>query len=280
MKLATLRLGGSTVAARIEDDKAVFIREIADVGELLLSKDWRSVALSASSDEVKLSSLDRSQWAPVIPRPSKIICVGLNYQNHILEMGRQLPEHPTLFAKFAEALVGPYDPIVVPKFAASSIDWEAELAVVIGTTARHVDETDALSHIAGYSALNDVTIRNFQYRTTQWMQGKTFESTCPLGPVLVTSDEFSLRSKITTEIDGELVQQANTDDLVFSPAHLISYISNILTLNPGDIIATGTPGGVGHAQSPQRYLQQGNRLETSISGIGSMNNVIMVETPL
>jgi acylpyruvate hydrolase len=201
--------------------------------------------------------------------------VGLNYRTHILEMGRELPEHPTLFAKFAEALVGPHDPVALDP-ASEAVDWEAELAVVVGAPVRRASEAEAEAAIAGFAVLNDVTMRDWQYRTLQWLQGKTFEATTPFGPQLVTPDELpgGVRPALdlTCAVDGETVQTANSSDLVFDPVALVAYISRIVTLNPGDVIATGTPGGVGHARKPPRYLGDGAVLTTEIEGLGSQRN--------
>ena len=192
----------------------------------------------------------------MVPAPGKIVCVGLNYRNHIQEMGRELPEYPTLFAKFAEALIGPHDDIVVPEYAAAQLDWEAELAVVIGKTGLPGRRgRRRRGYIAGYSVINDVTMRDYQYRTLQWFQGKTFEETTPFGPFLVTDDDARAPGSRPV-VDGEVMQSATTDDLVFSPAKLVAYISHIVTLNPGDVITTGTPGGVGHARKPARYIRR------------------------
>ena len=277
MRLATLRAGGATVAVRVDDDAVVEIDGAADVGALLADPEWRERAASASGAPRALSDVSDEQWAPVIPRPAKIICVGLNYRSHILEMGRELPEFPTLFAKYPEALIGPYDPIVLPAYAAQQVDWEAELAVVIGAPAYRAVGATAAAAIAGYSVMNDVTMRDFQYRTPEWFQGKTFEKSAPFGPVLVTSDEFVLGSVLSGRVDGETVQNAATDDLVFGPEALVEYISSIVSLAPGDVIATGTPGGVGHARRPPRYLVHGNVLETEIESIGVLRNTLRVE---
>ncbi|TMR90232.1 fumarylacetoacetate hydrolase family protein [Nonomuraea basaltis] len=269
MKLATLRLPRRTTAARIDGDHAVEIGR-PDVGALLTDPGWRDVAAAADGPRHPLSTAD---LAPVVPRPGKIICVGLNYRNHILEMGRELPQYPTVFAKFAEALIGPYDDIVLPA-ASQTMDWEAELAVIIGAPARHVSPEQAPACIAGYSVFNDVTARDYQTRTTQWLQGKTFEGSTPFGPYLVTPDELAGEPMtMHCEVDGEVMQQADIDDLVFSPAELIAYLSEILTLQPGDVIATGTPGGVGHARKPPRYLADGSKVVTRISGIGELVNM-------
>ncbi|RWZ59497.1 FAA hydrolase family protein [Labedella populi] len=277
MRLATLRTPAATVAVRVDETVAVEIDGFADVGTLLGDPDWETLARSADGASRDLDGIEESHWAAVVPSPSKIVCVGLNYRNHILEMGRELPQYPTLFAKYPEALIGPYDPIVLPEYAASAVDWEAELAIVIGSRARRVNEADAAKAIAGYSVINDVTLRDFQYRTPEWLQGKTFEGSTPFGPVLVTTDEYALGTELSTTVDGEKMQSTTTDDLVFGPAALVSYISHIVTLNPGDVIASGTPGGVGHARDPKRYLGDGAVLTTVIEGIGSITSVVTVE---
>ena len=276
MRLATLRLleTGTTVAVRIDDDDvAVEIPGAVDVGALLADEDWRARAESA--DGTRHSDVSPQRWAPPDLRPGKIVCVGLNYRNHILEMGRDLPSHPTLFAKFAEALIGPYDPVVLPAHAAEAVDWEGEVAVVVDATARRVGEADAGAAIAGYAVLNDVTMRDYQYRTTQWLQGKTFEASTPFGPWLTVGGPPA--GELSTAVDGEQVQRTPVDDMVFGPEALVSYISHIVTLHPGDVIATGTPGGVGHARKPQRYLEPGQSLTTTVTGLGTLRNDVLAE---
>ena len=189
MKLATIRDGDRTVAVRIDGDEAVAL-PAADVGALLQRDDWATVAASADGPRRPVDGLD---YAPLVPRPDKIICVGLNYRGHILEMGRQLPDHPTLFAKYRQALIGAHDDVLLPAVS-EQVDWEAELAVVIGAPARHVTVEEAAGRIAGYAVLNDVSVRDYQNRTLQWLQGKTFESSTPLGPWLVTADEHRARA--------------------------------------------------------------------------------------
>lgn len=274
MRLATIRVGGGLAAARIDGDRAVEIGA-DDVGSLLRDPEWRARAEGAAGAIHDAASLD---FAPLVPDPDKIVCVGLNYRNHILEMGRELPEHPTLFSKYSSSLVGAHDDIVLPRVS-SQVDWEAELAVVIGAAARHVSPSEATAAIAGWSVLNDVSVRDYQNRTLQWLQGKTFESSTPLGPALVTADEVDGDAvEVTCEVDGEVVQQANTADLLFGPAALVSYISEIFTLVPGDVIATGTPGGVGHARTPPRYLEDGSVVVTRIEGIGELRNRCRAES--
>lgn len=286
LRLGTLRVGGAagdgaagrTVAVRVDDDEAVETGH-ADVGELLRDPAWRGVAAAADGRRHRLADLAPTSWAPPVLRPSKIVCVGLNYANHIREMGRELPEHPTLFAKFAEALIGPYDPIVLPAHAAEAVDWEGEVAVVVGAVARRLDEAAAARAIAGYAVLDDVTMRDYQYRTPQWLQGKTFEATTPFGPWVTVPAEGAggLRGELRTAVDGDQVQRTAVDDMVFGPAALVAYVSQIVTLQPGDVIATGTPGGVGHARTPARYLRPGQVLTTAVTGLGELRNEIRAE---
>jgi acylpyruvate hydrolase len=271
VKLATIRTQAGTRAVRVETDALVDLG-FADVGELLAQPDWRRLA-SAPGTSYPAEAVE---FAPVVPRPGKVLCVGLNYRNHILEMGRDLPAYPTLFAKFSEALIGATDTIeLAPE--SDAVDWEAELAVVIGNAVRRASAGEAAEAIAGFSVLNDVTMRDWQFRTREWLQGKTFEATTPFGPVLVTPDELpggvAPALTMTASVDGEVVQKADTDDLVFGPVELVRYASTILTLRPGDVIATGTPGGVGHARKPASYLADGSRLVTEIAGIGRLDNV-------
>jgi acylpyruvate hydrolase len=278
VKLATLRLAGRTAAVRIDHTSAVEIDSAVDVGALLADPAWKELAAGASGRQHPLDAIEQTDWAPVVPAPRKIVCVGLNYANHIREMGRELPEYPTLFAKYPEALIGAYDTIVLPVEAPNAVDWEGELAVIIGAPARRVDGDAAARAIAGYATLNDVTMRDFQYRTPEWFQGKTFEATTPFGPYMVTADDFDLTGELRTTVDGETVQSTSIDDLVFSPVDLVSYISHIVTLRPGDVIATGTPGGVGHARKPPRYLYDGAVLTTSIDGLGDLRNPVVRES--
>jgi acylpyruvate hydrolase len=278
MRLATLRTTAGTRAARV--DGATLVELAApDVGALLADPDWRRLA---AADGGARHALADAALDAVVPRPGKIFCVGLNYRTHILEMGRELPEYPTLFAKFSEALVGPTDPVTLDPESVA-VDWEAELAVVIGTRVRRADPAAAEAAIAGFAVLNDVTMRDWQYRSVQWLQGKTFEASTPFGPVLVTPDELpgGVRPTLALrcEVDGETVQSANTGDLVFDPVALVEYISRIVTLNPGDVIATGTPGGVGHARKPPRYLTDGSVLVTEIDGLGRLENIATAAVP-
>ncbi|QZS58013.1 fumarylacetoacetate hydrolase family protein [Rhodococcus opacus] len=275
MKLATLRRAGATVAVRVDSDTtATIIDGYPDLSALLADPDWKTFAQNASGATV---DLDGADYAPVVPNPGKIICVGLNYANHIQEMGRDLPEYPTLFSKFKEALTGPYDDVIVPSYAAAQLDWEGELAFVVGRQAYQVPEADAEQYIAGYSVMNDYTMRDYQYRTLQWDQGKTFEKTSGFGPFLTTTDSYTFGGTLETKLEGQVVQSTTTDDLVFTPARLVEYISHIVTLQPGDVVITGTPGGVGHARKPGLYIEDGQTVEVTIEGLGTVRNTTIVK---
>jgi acylpyruvate hydrolase len=272
VRLATIRRGGATTAARIDDGVAVPIDGVADLRTLLEASDWRQRAESAAGSPLDLAVVD---FAPLVPAPDKVVCVGLNYRNHIAETGREPPAFPTLFAKFRSALIGARDDIALSP-AVEQLDWEAEMAVVIGAPARNLSEADAPRAIAGYSVLNDISARDWQRRTTQWLQGKTFEGSTPVGPWMVTSDEFDgLSGEISCEVNGETMQCSDVGDLVFGPAALVSYISSIVTLLPGDLIATGTPGGVGVARTPPQFLAKGDVVTVRVAGVGACTNTVV-----
>jgi acylpyruvate hydrolase len=265
MKLATVRTEDGLRAVRVENDGYVDIGP-GDVGELLRREDWQAVAAAADGPVLQV---EPSYLAPVVTHPGKIVCVGLNYRTHITEMGRDLPEYPTLFAKYSEALIGPNDVLTLPP-ESDAVDWEAELVVVVGRSVRRAERAEAEAAIAGYTVLNDVTLRDWQFRTREWLQGKTWEATTPLGPVLVTPDELPADAEISCTIDDEVVQKSTINDLLFDAADLVAYVSTMITLNPGDMIATGTTGGVGHARKPPRYLKDGQTVVTRVEGIGEL----------
>lgn len=269
MRLATLRTPDGTAAARLDGDTYTLIEGCDDISELLADPDWREVAAAATGTTVPAAAAD---LATLLPAPGKVICAGLNYATHIREMGRELPTYPTLFAKFADSLTGPYDEVVAPA-EDPMLDWECELGVVIGADAYRVAEEDAAGCIAGYTVVNDVSMRGFQRRTGEWLQGKIWQSSTPVGPVLVTADEFDpADAAITTRVNGQLMQQANTGDLVFTAAKLVAYVSTIVTLRAGDLLLTGTPGGVGLARDPQVFLRAGDVVEVEVAGLGRLEN--------
>ena len=219
--------------------------------------------------------VDSVRLGAPIPRPSKIICVGLNYKDHAAEQGVPLPEHPLLFAKATSAVVGPYDDVVLPE-ESKEVDYEVEYAIVIGRTATKVSEADAFNYIAGYTATNDVSGRDIQFRQEQWHQGKSYDTFLPMGPCLVTKDEIQDPGNLHVEciLNGQKLQDSNTNQLIFDTATLVSRISAIMTLFPGDVISTGTPAGVGVFRDPKILLKRGDTMETTVEGIGTLRNAI------
>ncbi len=216
--------------------------------------------------------------AAPIPRPPKIICIGLNYRDHAAESKLPIPEVPTVFAKFPTSVIGPGHPIVLPKNSTKP-DYEAEFAVVIGKGGRHISESAWRDHVFGYTILNDVSARDFQMATSQWMIGKTFDTFAPIGPAIVTTDEIDDPHDlpISLTLSGEVMQDSNTKNLIFKVPQLIAYLSSVFTLEPGDIIATGTPAGVGFARKPPRYLKDGDEVRIRIGGLGELVNPVVAE---
>lgn len=216
------------------------------------------------------------RWGPPVAKPGKIVCVGLNYRKHAEESGLEPPEEPVLFFKATSAITGPFDPIVLPK-GSTKTDWEVELALVVGKEAAYVSPEDALSHISGYVLHNDVSERAFQIeRGGQWVKGKSCDSFAPLGPFVATRDEIKdpHNLHLWLDVNGERMQDGNTSDFIFDIPHVVSYISQFMRLEPGDIISTGTPEGVGLGLNPPRYLQEGDKVELAVEGLGiSRQNV-------
>lgn len=278
MRLTTIRIGAATRAVKLDGDRLVDLGE-SDLGIFLAHEDWKRRAEAMSADDATTYPLEGADFAPVVPQPSKVICVGHNYTNHIKEMGRELPSYPTLFPKFADSLIGANDDIVRPD-ETEAFDWEVELVIVIGKQVRRADDAQAEAAIAGFTVMNDVSVRDWQFRTIEWTQGKIWDSTTPVGPFLVTPDEVGgVRPalEVTTTVDGEVMQRDDTGTLLFDPITLVKYISTITRLNPGDMIATGTPAGVGHARDPKVYLLGGETVVTAISGLGACTNKVVKE---
>lgn len=205
-----------------------------------------------------------------LARPSKIVCVGLNYAKHAAESGMDVPEEPVLFFKATSAIVGPFDDIIIPK-GSTKTDWEVELAIVIGKKASYISEKDAMNHVAGYVLHNDVSERTFQIeRSGQWVKGKSCDSFAPLGPFIATADEIKDPNSLNLwlKLNGQVMQDSSTNDFIFDIQHVVSYISQFMTLLPGDVISTGTPFGVGLGLKPPRYLTDGDVVELGIEGLG------------
>jgi acylpyruvate hydrolase len=273
VRLGTIRTEHGTRAARVEGDRVVEL-VVPDVGVLLASGVDPATATAAGP----VHPIDAVDVAPVVPRPGKVLCLGLNYRAHILEMGHELPDHPTVFAKYAVALIGARDDIWLPP-ESDEVDWEAELGIVVGRRVRRASAEEARAAIAGYTVVNDVSMRDWQYRTPQWDQGKTWEHATPVGPWLVTPDEVddARDLRVTCEVDGALMQDGRTSDLLFDPVTTVQYLSTVCTLEPGDLISTGTPAGVGHGRTPPVYLRPGQVVRTTIEGIGALVNRCVVD---
>ncbi len=214
-------------------------------------------------------------FGPPIPDPDKIICLGLNYRSHAEEFGFSIPTVPILFAKFRNALTGPASPVLLPELS-QEIDYEGELAVVIREQCKHVSVESALEYVAGYMALNDISARDLQFRSGQWLSGKALDTFAPCGPALVLDEMVDPQNvDISTRINGQVFQQDNTKNMIFSVADSIAYISQLMTLQPGDIIATGTPEGVGFKRNPPVFLHPGDLVEVEIEGIGTLRNPVI-----
>lgn len=276
MRLSTIRWHDGSTSAAVEQDDTLVLLSAPNVGDLISRTGWRERAGEAlrdtSAERVAKSTAD---YAAAL-RPGKVICCGLNYRDHIAETGRETPEYPTLFAKFADALTGPSDTIVVT--GSNRVDWEAELALVVGIRAHRISPAEARTAILGYTVANDVSMRDWQARTLQWFQGKAWDASTPLGPAIVTGDEFDPARGATIEcaINDEVVQSSTTDQLLFDAPFLLSYVSQFTTLQPGDLILTGTPSGVGLGREPQRWLRDGDVLTTRIAGIGELRNTVRI----
>jgi acylpyruvate hydrolase len=262
MRLATIDTPDGPRAAVVRDGGAVVVNGYEDVGALL-----REGGVDAARDAGGRPLADPVFLRPVLA-PGAVVCVGLNYRTHILEMGGELPSEPTLFSKLPRALTDAFAEISLP---GEHADYEGELAVVIGASGRDIAVCDAWDHVAGLTVLNDVTARDYQRRTPQWFAGKTFEASTPIGPWIVTPDELPADAELRVTVNGEERQRASLSDLVFDVPSLVADLSPIVELQPGDVIATGTPGGVGEPGG--RFLRDGDVVEVAIDGIGSIRNV-------
>ncbi len=270
MKLVTFNVnGGKPEAGVLSNEKvtgfgADMLSVIASGGKLEPAGSRYAV------EEVKL-------LAPV-PRPPKLICIGLNYLDHAKETGQQVPDVPTVFNKFTNVVIGPGAAIVLPN-ASKAPDYEAEMAIVIGPAGRNIPADKAMEHVFGYTIVNDVSARDIQSATSQWLLGKTCDTFAPMGPWIITADEIAdpHALDIWLEIGGVRLQNSNTRELIFKIPRLIEYISSVVTLEPGDVIATGTPGGIGFKRNPQRLLKPGDEVIIHVEGIGELRNPVVAE---
>jgi 2-keto-4-pentenoate hydratase/2-oxohepta-3-ene-1,7-dioic acid hydratase in catechol pathway len=240
------------------------------------------LALNAGSQAAAQQlSLADVELLPPVPRPGKIICIGLNYRAHAIEGGNPIPDYPAVFMRGATSLTAPGGPILYPE-CSDKLDFEAELAVVIGRAATRVGIAEALGHVAGYSCFNDGSVRDYQRKSSQWTMGKNFDSTGGFGPELVTPDELPAGAaglRIVARLNGQVMQDSSTADMIFDVATLVSTLSEAMTLEPGDVIATGTPSGVGYARKPPVYMRPGDVIEIEIERIGILQNTVARRAP-
>ncbi|WP_336713054.1 fumarylacetoacetate hydrolase family protein [Arthrobacter sp. USHLN218] len=274
MAYANYEHNGRCYVGEVDGSHLIPLAGITEIGpdtptEVLEAAE-RLVQDKVAADDVKMR--------PVSPRAGKIICVGLNYKSHIEETKRDLPTYPVMFPKYASSLIGPNDDIILPP-EGRQVDYEGELAVVIGRGGRRITEENAPDHVLGYSVCNDVTVRDYQYKTHQWMQGKAWDNSTPIGPWIVTPGEVDLTAAgISTTLNGQVVQKSDLSCLIFSIGRLIATVSEFTTLEPGDIILTGTPSGVGYRRDPQLFLHDGDTVTVEIEGVGSITNKVVAET--
>jgi 2-keto-4-pentenoate hydratase/2-oxohepta-3-ene-1,7-dioic acid hydratase in catechol pathway len=280
MKLVSIRLNGMPTWGRVEGDEIVLPdKAFLHANPLLVDALAKgALDLLAEVREGLRVPIAGAVFDPVIPNPRRIICVGINFMAHIREMGREPPEYPWLFVRWPDSQVGHRQPLVKP-FASGKYDFEGELAVVIGKTARHVRAADALNYVAGYSCFMDGSIRDWQNHGTQFTPGKNFKASGSFGPWLVTRDEIPdpAMLNLETRLNGTVMQHAPLSDLRFDVPKLIEYCSTFTELQPGDVISTGTPGGVGFARKPPVWLQPGDTIEVAIDGIGVLQNPVVAE---
>ena len=270
MRLISYRHGQGSFFGIRDGDR---VTPIGPATENVLFSDLPAAARRTTGPAVALSEVVP---LPPVPRPGKIVCIGLNYVDHAKEGGNPIPEYPAVFLRAATSLVGPGQPILRPPVSAK-LDYEAELAVVIGRPALRVREADALAHVAGYACFNDGSLRDYQRRSTQWTMGKNFDATGAFGPELVTPEELPEGAhglRIATRLNGRTLQDGNTRDMIFGVARTIAILSEVMTLEPGDVIITGTPAGVGYPRQPPVFLQPGDTCEVEIEGIGVLSNPV------
>lgn len=286
----------------LRDAADLFVRAGETPPEVVLAADTRTLAAAADTVTVGLAehlatkdlrlptapdgvtTFDPANSATVcilapVPDPGKIICVGLNYRAHALEQGKQPPASPMLFGKFANAVAGPYDDIAIPDGLTTKVDYEAELGVVIGRGGRRISAADAMDHVLGYVAVHDVSARDLQKSDGQWLRAKGFDGFAPMGPCLVTADEIPdpQNLRLSTRLNGRTMQDSTTADMIFTVAELIAFISQGITLAPGDIISTGTPQGVGAHRTPPVFIQPGDVVEVEVEGVGTLRNRFVAE---
>jgi len=280
MKFVSFRAGGSARYGLIKGGGVVDLTARLDYPDLrsLIAANGSAKAAGAAEGAAPDFPLSDIDYDPVIPNPDKILCVGLNYHEHRQETGMTQHKFPAIFPRWNDSQCGHLDDIILPKNA-SNLDWEGELAVIIGKGGRHIIEQDAMDHVFGYSIYNDASLRDFQKHSSQFTPGKNFPATGPFGPYLVTADEMGdlKGKKIQTRLNGEIMQNATLDDMIFGVPWLIAYLSSFTPLSPGDVIVSGTPGGVGWTRNPPHWMKVGDVVEVEIDGCGILRNAIAPE---
>ena len=281
MRFATLKNNSVVIVSKIGIIPLTRIGFAGSLFDLIISGDEKIERIKNSIDEISNGILiDADSIAAPYTNPSKIVAIGLNYFDHAKESKMDIPKSPLVFAKFNNSITGPTDPIIIPKKVTNQVDYEAELGVVIGRRAKNISKEKALDYVFGYTVLNDISARDIQFGDKQWVRGKSLDTFCPIGPVIVTRDEITdpQNLEIGCEVNGEQLQHDNTKNMIFSVAEIISQLSHSFTFEPGDIIATGTPSGVGFSRKPPIYLKHGDVVKTWIKGIGELiNPVVEVE---
>ncbi len=283
MRIITFEAGGQTHPGVISGEFALdlaaagFSTVLDLIKHSVVGQSQLEKLIAEAPRDARYRLSDVKLLAP-LPQPRKLICVGLNYLDHARETGSEVPKVPTIFNKFSTAVIGPADNIVLPKVSKSP-DYEAELAFVIGRGGRHIAPQDWADHVFGYTIVNDVSARDYQRATSQWLMGKTFDTFAPLGPWIVTADEIADPHALDIQLDinGEVLQKSNTRELIFKIPDLIAFLSSVFTLEPGDIVSTGTPAGVGFTRNPPRFLRPGEEVAIKIQGIGELRNPIVAE---
>lgn len=280
MKLVTFKADGAVRIGALEAEGIIDLSRRMGFASIkaLIAADAIAAARAVASSATADFALDDVTLLPPIPDPGKILCVGLNYHDHVVETGRELTEYPTLFTRFATTLVGHESAMVRPRVS-EKFDYEGELAIIIGKAGRHIRAEDAFDHIVGYAPFNDGSVRDWQGHTSQFTPGKNFEATGGFGPALVTADTVPdiTAETLKTRLNGHVVQEASILLLITPIPQLIAYISTFLTLEPGDVIVTGTPGGVGMKRNPPLYMKPGDEVEVEISGVGLLRNSVVGE---
>jgi acylpyruvate hydrolase len=276
VRYATYEHHGRHQVGEVRGTTLIPLSGIAELGPVTTPE----VLSTAPRDEAGAVPVERVRLLPVVPRPSKIFCVGLNYRDHVTETKRDTPDYPVLFGKFATSLIGPQDDIVLPP-ESTQVDYEGELVVVIGRPGRRIAESDAVDHVLGYAVANDVTMRDYQYKTHQWMQGKAWDASTPVGPYLVPPEDVDIdNAGIRTVLNGEKMQESDVSQLMFTIPKLIATLSTFTALAPGDLILTGTPGGVGFRRDPQVFLRDGDEITVEVDGVGTIRNTVRATTTI